>query len=132
MSVDVDIIKALTINLSNAQAFPVVYENDGSNQSGAYYSCEMLPAETDTLVSLSFADVSDYSGIFQINFYSKKDTGQADYFTGINEIDALFAAGTELVKNDSSVLIESVYPSPSIEIGEWFVTPINVNYRVLA
>lgn len=131
MSVDTDIEKALNIKMSEAVAFPIDYQNNSSTQTDSFYSVEILPAETDSLATLSFAGYSDYLGIFQVNFYNKKDSGRVNYYTGLDEIRALFAVGTTLTQNGTSVLIESSYPDATIEIGEWSVTPININYRVL-
>lgn len=87
---------------------------------------DFLPVENQDLF-LKYDAKLEFKGIYQITAFYPEKNGVHTSATKVSEILTIFKRGTEILNNG---IIEQASVSQSFKDEVWFVTPINIRYRV--
>ena len=123
-----DIKTAFIISLDSGASLPIQFENNSGEQNDIHYQPLFLPAETEN-IALSFTGVQDFSGIFQVNVNIKIGKAEEGLIAALNELDALFARGTQLTHGATTVQVEKIYTSQGVSNNPWYTTPVSIEFR---
>lgn len=123
-----DIEAALVARANALTGSPVIaYENDSHSQNASvdYLRLTFLPGDT---VQASLGDLGNdlYSGIFQIDSFTRRDTGRS---TWPDVIGDHFKRGTILTYNGTTVRIKAVSRGPSFEDNNFYITPVSIDWE---
>lgn len=128
--INFDIETACLILLDDSASYPIQLENDSGEQTGLHYQPLFLPAETEN-IALAFDGIQDFAGIFQININLPIDTNKTGLQDALNELDALFARGTDLIHGTTHAEIEKIYTVAGISNNPWYTVPVTIEYRAI-
>ena len=126
--INYDIETACLILLDAGASLPIQLENSSGQQNGIHYQPLFLPAETEN-VALAFGGVQDFSGIFQVNINIKIDKNKEGLQAALNELDALFARGTQLIYGSAVAEVTRIGTAPGIPSNPWYTVPVSIEYK---
>jgi len=121
-------LDTMLYNWSNTNSVSVAWQNvdfDNTNIS-QYAQAFMIPAQTFP-IALADLSSSDFTGIYQINVYTKKGIGTKTNRDLTESLLTAFGKGS----GANGVRILQASMSGAIDDDAWLVVPISVRYRML-
>lgn len=104
----------------------IAWPNYTFDDSGEFVRPTFLPGDTEQAgMGADGLDVTD--GLFQVDIYTPRGKGRSQL---VDSIGDLYKRGTVLTYGSASVRVRGPSLGASRFEGDWFVTPIRINWQV--